>query len=125
MNAHVKTLRSIEAPRVHYAARRSGGSVAARHTRAAARADAAHRLAKPLRRCSGGLLRDYCGLRRRLGRRTSRPGPQCESGQITFGPAPRRYQRVSPVVALALGLLLARRVAASATASARALAKQL
>src|SRR2546429_3610449 len=38
---------------------------------------------------------------------------------------PPPNQRVSAVVALALGLLLSRRVAASAIASARALAKQL
>jgi hypothetical protein len=36
-----------------------------------------------------------------------------------------RHQRVSPVVALALALLLSRGVAASAIAPARALAKQL
>ena len=43
-----------------------------------------------------------------------------------FGLAPKlQHQRVSPVVALALALLLSRGVAASAIASARALAKQL
>jgi hypothetical protein len=36
-----------------------------------------------------------------------------------------RHQRVSPVVALALALLLSRGIAASAIAPARALAKQL
>jgi hypothetical protein len=49
-----------------------------------------------------------------------------KSGQIAFGLAPNcDHQRVSRVVALALALLLSRGVAASAIASARALAKQL
>ena len=49
----------------------------------------------------------------------------CRRPPIAFGRAPRRYQRFSPVGALALALLLSCGVAASAIASARALAKQL
>ena len=47
----------LQTPRVHHAARRRGGGVAARGARAAARADAAHRRAHATRRGRSGSVR--------------------------------------------------------------------
>jgi hypothetical protein len=57
-----------------------------------------------------------------LGDAHSRPGNRADG---LWPGSELQHQRVSPVVALALALLLSRGIAASAMASARAFAKQL